>query len=106
METGITGTIACSISVGGGLLTCVAGAGGVTIAATTGTFRAIFTATPSAVGTFTNPTGGTCKVDPGEDIAESDETDNACNSDAVVVQAPDLEVVKSNSGTPILLGAT
>jgi uncharacterized repeat protein (TIGR01451 family) len=102
-ETGIGGTIGCSIS-GGGLLTCTAN-GAVTIDVSPGTFRARFTATPTAVGAFTNPTGGSCSVDPNDGVSESSETNNDCNSDAVTVNAPDLTVTKSKTspaGDPVV----
>jgi LPXTG-site transpeptidase (sortase) family protein len=94
-QTGITGSIACSID-GGGLLSCTASGGSVTIAQTTGTFTVSSTATPSAAGTFTNPTGGTCRADPNTLIAESDETNNDCTANSVVVSAPDLSIIKNN----------
>lgn len=88
--------ISCSISAGG-LLTCEASAATVTVGATTGTFEVSFTATASAAGTFTNPTGGTCSVDPNNNIVEADDTNNDCNVDAVTVAAPDLEVTNTNN---------
>jgi len=94
-QTGITGTISCSISAGG-LLTCSASGGSVTIAKLTGTFTASWVATPSAAGTYTNPTGGNCLVDPNTLITESDETNNGCTANSVVASAPDLTVTKNN----------
>src|SRR5262249_10026066 len=91
--TGITGTINCSIA--SNTLTCTA-SGAVSIAAP-GSFQAQFTATPSAVGTFTNPTGGSCRVDPGNVVTESNEANNDCNSDSVTVTAPDLTATKTNN---------
>lgn len=96
-ETGIGGTGIISCSLATNVITCTASGGTVTLAATTGGFRVTTTATPSAVGTFTNPTGGDCEVDPDEHITESDETDNDCNSDAVVVLGPVRYVTKIGS---------
>jgi hypothetical protein len=60
--------------------------------AVAGSFRVDVTATPSATGTFTNPTGGPARVDPNNNVAESNENNNDSNNDSVVV-------------TPILGGA-
>src|SRR5262249_518633 len=57
---GVSGTVNCSITVN--LLTCTA-SGAVSIAAP-GSFSVAFTATPGTAGSFINPTGGTCSVDP------------------------------------------
>jgi CSLREA domain-containing protein len=106
-QTGISGagSIACSID-GSGLLACTASGGGVSIVAGTGTFRARFSATPAAAGTFINPSGGSCSVDPGDVVAESNEGDNDCNSDTVVVNAA-LDFGDAPDPTyPTLLGST
>ena len=66
-------------------------------------FDIIFTATPSAIGTFTNPrSGGNTTVDPNNNVVESSEANNAAIANAVTVTAPDLTVSKSNdvSGSP------
>jgi len=97
-QTGITGTIDCAISASD-LLTCTAN-GAVTIDASPGTIRARFTATPTAVGTFTNPTGGDCEVDPGDQIDESSEGNNGCNSDAVVVYNDSVLINEVDCDTP------
>jgi len=83
----------CSIT--SNVLTCTAGTA-VTIAATTGAFDVSFTATPTAIGSFANPTAGVCAVDPGNVVTESSKSNNSC-SDTVVVTAPDLTAVKSNN---------
>jgi uncharacterized repeat protein (TIGR01451 family) len=88
------GNISCSITSNN--LTCTA-TGPVTIGATTGSFKVTLTATPSAIGTFTNPRGGgAASVDPSNVIAESNEANNNINSDSVVVTAPDLTVAKAD----------
>ena len=87
------GNINCNIA--SNTLTCTA-TGPVTIG-TSGSFDVTFTATPSAVGTFTNPRSlGTCAVDPSNNIPETSDANNNCNSDTVTVTAPDLSISKSN----------
>ncbi len=104
-QTGITGTISCAIDNAANVLTCTASGGPVTIGATTGSFRATVTATATISGTFANPTGGICAVDPDDNVSEVNETNNACNTDTVVASYhPELSVVKSNSGTPVVVG--
>ena len=105
-QTALTGTISCAIDNATSVLTCTASGGPVTLGKSTGTFRAVITATASATGSYTNPTGGTCSVDPNGKVSESDETNNACNSDTVDVAAtlPELSVVTSNSGAPMQVG--
>src|SRR5262249_58277866 len=50
-----------------------------------------------AIGTFANPrAAGTCAVDPNNNVAESNEGNNAC-SDTVTVTASDLTATKTNS---------
>ena len=78
-----TGTISCVLSFGN-VVECTASGGSVSIAAP-GNFRVDVTATPTATGTFINPTGGLAKVDPNNNVAESKETNNDSNSDGVVV---------------------
>jgi uncharacterized repeat protein (TIGR01451 family) len=90
--SGITGTINCAIA--SNTLTCTAG-NAVAIAAAGG-FDVSFTATPTAIGTYANPTGGTCAVDPGNVVVEGSEANNSCN-DTVVVTAPDLTVAKTHN---------
>ncbi len=81
-SSGVTGTINCVVS-GGNMLDCTAN-GAVSIAAG-GSFRVDVSATASATGTYTNPTGGTARVDPTNSVSESNEANNNSNSDAVVV---------------------
>lgn len=90
-----TGNISCLITAG--LLTCTASGANVTVGGSTGTFTVSFTATPSASGTYTNPTGGSCSVDPDSNVTESNEANNTCSSNSVVVSAPDLTISKANN---------
>ncbi|MEO1088406.1 MAG: hypothetical protein AAFY88_29590, partial [Acidobacteriota bacterium] len=94
-SSGLTGTVSCSIS--NGAVQCF----GFSVALTaSGSFTISIPTTASAAGTFTNP-GGVCTVDLTGVVAEDDETNNACNSDSVVVTTgaagPDLTASKSNS---------
>jgi hypothetical protein len=94
--SGISGTGSISCSVVSSTLNCLANGGTVIIAATSGTFGAKFSATPAAIGTFANPrVGGSCAVDTGHFITESNEANNAC-SDSVTVTAADLTATKAN----------
>src|SRR5713226_8216137 len=54
-------------------------------------------ANATAVGTYTNPTSGSCAVDPNDVVHENDETNNNCNSNSVTVTAPDLTATKTNN---------
>jgi hypothetical protein len=66
-------------------LTCTASAA-ISIAAGGG-FSVSVTGTNVPDGSYTNPTGGACAVDPGAAVPETNESDNACNSDTVVASA-------------------
>ena len=81
---GIVGTILCGIT--SGVLTCAA-SGAVAIAAP-GSFRVSFTATVSAAGTYANPTGGSCAVDPNDNVPETNEGNNSCSNGVIVVGPP------------------
>ena len=81
---GISGTILCGIT--SGVLTCAA-SGAVAIAAP-GFFEVSFTATVSAAGTYANPTGGSCAVDPNDNVPETNEGNNSCNNSVTVVGPP------------------
>ena len=86
------GNISCSID-GSQNLTCTA-IGPVTIGATTGKFDVVFTATASATGTFANPRGGgMCRVDPGNFVTESNETNNDCSDTVSVTQTTTTTVI-------------
>jgi hypothetical protein len=91
---GITGTIGCSIVTN--TLTCTASGGSVTIAATTGVVDVSFTATASVAGSYVNPTGGVCAVDPNNVVVESNDGNNSC-SDTVTVTAVDLTAGKTDN---------
>jgi hypothetical protein len=94
--SGLTGTGQVSCSIASNTLTCTANGGPLTIPAGQ-SFDISVQATPSTPGTFTNPrSGGACSVDPSNKVLESDETNNACSADTVVISSPDLTAVASN----------
>ena len=98
--TGITGTISCGIALN--VLTCTA-SGAVTIAAP-GSFEVSFTATVSAAGTYANPTGGSCGVDPNGNVPETNEANNSCSNSVTVVGPPTIS--KAFSPSSIAVGGT
>jgi hypothetical protein len=81
-SSGISGIVNCDIA--GNTLTCSAD-GAVTMDASGGKFEVSIPVTPLAAGTLANPrSGGSCSVDPNDVIVETNETNNACNSDTVI----------------------
>jgi hypothetical protein len=74
--------IACSIA--DGTLTCEATGENVTIAAATGRFEVVLPVMPNTSGTLSNPAGN-CRVDPGREVTESDESNNNCPTNVVNV---------------------
>jgi hypothetical protein len=79
-----------------GTMTCAAAGGPLTIPAG-GSIDATISVTPAALGTFSNPTtSGTCGVDPGAVITESDESNNACVPDTVAVSEADLTAANTD----------
>lgn len=101
----VSGYVDCSVT-SGFLMSCYTDPFDTgTIGARTGEMTMYMTATTTVAGTYTNPTGGNCRVDPGDVIIESDETNNDCTANSVIVTAPDLEVTKTNgSGGTTNLG--
>ncbi len=82
----------------GNVLTVKASGGPVTMGGTNGRFDVNFTATPTGGTSFSNPrSGGTCTVDPGNLIIETNEGNNTPTTNTVTVLAPDLSVTKSNN---------
>jgi CSLREA domain-containing protein len=89
------GNITCTIAAN--TLTCDAVGADVTIGATTGSFDVVVPVTPNAAGILNNPrSGGTCRVDPDDNVVETDEGNNDCPANSVNVLAPDLQVNKAN----------
>jgi trimeric autotransporter adhesin len=86
-QSGISGTgsINCAID-GSQTLTCSASGGTVIIGATGGALVVNIPVTPTVAGSFTDPRSpGSCAIDPNSVITESDESNNACVADTVVV---------------------
>jgi hypothetical protein len=99
----VTGTVDCALS--GNDLNCAA-AGAVSLAATTGQFQIAVRVTPTIVITLQNPrSGGVCQVDPNGVVAESNESNNTCNADTIVVNKADTIItIDSDSPDPSLVG--
>ena len=74
--------IQCAIA--GNTLTCAATGGEVSLGPLTGSFQVSFSVTPSAPVTLVNP-AGICRVDPGENVDETDEGNNNCPANVVDV---------------------
>jgi hypothetical protein len=108
--TGIggTGTITCSLTgAENNIINCLASGGSVSIASTSGSFRVSTTATASTIGDKINPSGGSCRVDPDDQVIEGDDNNNDCIPNSVTVVAPDLIAIKSNSvGNSTSLGGS
>ena len=86
--TGVTGTIACAISLADDL-TCSA-SGAVQIAAA-GHFAVSFAVTPAAGGAFANPRlAGVCAVDPNNNVPETSDANNTCSDSVTVGQPPSI----------------
>lgn len=89
--------ITCSIDGSFDLL-CRANGATVSFGASA-TITLSFTATPTSVGTYTNPRAtDACEIDPtaSNSITESDESNNTC-SDTVTVNAPNLTATKDDA---------
>ncbi len=69
-------------------------------------FGVFLEATPTATGTYVNPTGGVCAVDPDDVVSETNEINNSCSD--TVTAAPstsDLTATKTNDvGGTVALG--
>ena len=87
----VTNSANVDCSIASNTLTCEAGGGGVTIGAS-GSFEVAFSVTPNASGALSNP-AGICRVDPDDNVAETDETNNDCPMDSVNAPAIYLPLV-------------
>ncbi|MEO7506942.1 MAG: CSLREA domain-containing protein, partial [Pyrinomonadaceae bacterium] len=97
----------CSIN-GSNDLSCIASAGGVTIAPA-GSITVTVTATGTTPATQTNPrAGGTVTVDPGDVVVESNEANNTAASNTVTVIKANTTTTITNaaslSSTPTVVG--
>jgi large repetitive protein len=84
-------------------LSCSADVGGATLPVNGG-FQVALTATASVLGSYANPrAGGSCTVDPNNEVTEGLETNNEC-ANTVNVLGPDLSIAKSNNvnGTTVV----
>ncbi len=62
-----------------------------------GSFNVVYNVTPSVVDTLINPReNGICEVDPNKDVKESDEGNNLCEPDTVIVKGSDVELVEKS----------
>lgn len=108
-ESGITGSPTCFISGSNDAVLCNAnGATGTTIGVG-GEFTVNVVMNPTAPGTFTNPTGGFCRVDPQNLIGETNDevtgtNNNDCGPDVVDVVIPDLAASKTASRANVPAG--
>jgi CSLREA domain-containing protein len=103
-QTNITnpGNISCSITSND--LTCTANGGSVTMNGP-GSFQVSFTATPLAVGTFTNPrAGGMVRVDSGLEVVESNDGNNDATSNTVTVTKANTTTGLTSSQDPSVFG--
>jgi hypothetical protein len=78
----------------------------VVIGAATGAFDVSFVATPSVVGSFVNPTGGSCAVDPGGVIIEAPGASTSCSDTVVVPDNPSVRITTPPDGATYDQGQT
>lgn len=104
--TGISGTGTISCSINSFTLWCVATGGTVSIAKSTGAFDVEVTTTLLSARTFNNPrVAGSCAVDPGTTVPESNESDNACSDSIRALVYADLGITKTDGVTTAVPGA-
>jgi uncharacterized repeat protein (TIGR01451 family) len=95
-----TGTITCTTT---NPVTCSADAGGFSLPGSNGNFSIDITVTvPLVGGIIINPTGGSCRVDPNNEIGETNDESNGtdnndCPPDPVTISTTDLLVNKFNT---------
>src|SRR5262249_19781309 len=95
-----SGNIVCAIATSN--LTCTAVGATVTLGANTGTFSAVFGATPSVAGVFANPrAAGVCTVDPNNVVAESNKGNNSCSDTVTEAAAPTISKAFGAASIPV-----
>ena len=103
--SGVTGGANISCSIASNDLTCVASGGAVTLGTSNGSFDVVFTATPTSAVTFSNPrSGGACSVDPNNNNAESNESNNGCSNSVAVAKADTTTTITSDDPDPSVSG--
>jgi hypothetical protein len=103
--SGVTGGANISCGIASNNLTCAASGGTVAIGTANGSFDVVFTATPTAPITFTNPrSGGSCTVDPNNNNTESNEGNNGCSNSVVVSKADTTTTIASDNPDPSVVG--
>ncbi|MCC6616139.1 MAG: DUF11 domain-containing protein [Anaerolineae bacterium] len=97
-DVGITNLANIDCVIAGTTLTCTANGAAVTIGSATGSVDITIAVTVDVAGLYTNPTG-TCAVDTANVVTENDETNNACNSDTVSADLPNVAASKTDALT-------
>jgi photosystem II stability/assembly factor-like uncharacterized protein len=103
----VVGTVSCAITAGD--LVCTAGASGtVTLGAASGRFDVEVPATPTALGSLMNPrAGGMVRVDPDNNIADADRSNNDAAADVVLVQpVPTVTLVVHDASHNVITTAS
>jgi uncharacterized repeat protein (TIGR01451 family) len=98
--SGITNSANVSCGISGNLMTCGASGADVTVGIG-GSFQVSFTATATVAGSYINPTGGACAVDPSNVVIESLEGDNSCFDIVKVVAPPTISKAFGATGIPV-----
>ena len=105
----ITGSANILCSITSNTLTCVANGGSVTFASNIGasSFDVVFSATGQAAGSYQNPRtgGGVAKIDPNNNINESNENNNTPTNNTVTVgKASTTTTINSDNPDPSVVG--
>lgn len=104
----ITGSANINCSIVSNDLTCTASGGNVTFASDLGTssFDVVFSATPQAAGSYSNPRGGgAASIDPLGVIVESTESNNSVTTNTVTVgKANTTTAITSDNPDPSVVG--
>jgi hypothetical protein len=103
---GVTNPNQISCSITAGTLACVqVGNGNLVSIAAGGSFTVQVTATPTAAGTFANPvSGGSCVVDPNNNVGESSLANNSCSDTVTVSTANTSTTITSTSAASGIVG--
>ena len=102
------GSIGCVIAIN--VMTCTV-SGAISLNAGNGEVTIEIPVTPTITsGTLTNPDSGSCEVDPDDEVVESNESNNDCNSDSEIVApafaitAPQTFRLKTSFDAPMWCG--